>query len=79
VAAAAGRPDAAVEHDRPRPGDVLRLYADMSHARELLGYAPKMTMAEGLAALLAWYRARPETPEELLEQEIVHNWAVSRT
>ena len=77
VAAVARRPGAPIEHDRPRPGDVLRLYADMSHARDLLGYAPKMTMAEGLAALLAWYRAKPETPEQLLEQEIVHNWKAS--
>jgi UDP-glucose 4-epimerase len=75
VADVAGRPEAAIEHDRPRPGDVLRLYADMSRARELLGYAPKTTMAEGLAALLAWYRAQPGTPEQMLEQEVVHNWA----
>jgi UDP-glucose 4-epimerase len=74
VALVAGRPDAAVEHDGPRPGDVLRLYADMSHARALLGYVPKTTMAEGLAALLAWYRSQGPTPEELLQQERVHNW-----
>jgi UDP-glucose 4-epimerase len=75
VAAVAGRPDAAIEHDRPRPGDVLRLYADMSRARDLIGYAPKMTMGDGLAALLAWYRAQGATPEQLLEREVVHNWA----
>jgi UDP-glucose 4-epimerase len=75
VALVAGRPDAAIEHDRPRPGDVLRLYADMSHAQALLGYTPRTTMAEGLAALLAWYRSLPESPEQLLEQEVVHNWA----
>jgi UDP-glucose 4-epimerase len=75
VAIAAGRPDAAIEHDRPRPGDVLRLYADMSHARALLGYAPKTSMAEGLQALLAWYRAQPAAPEQLLEAEVVHNWS----
>jgi UDP-glucose 4-epimerase len=74
VAAVAGRPDAAVQHDRPRPGDVLRLYADMSRARDLLGYAPKMTMGDGLRALLAWYRTQPATPEQLLEREVVHNW-----
>jgi UDP-glucose 4-epimerase len=75
VALVAGRPDAAIEHDRPRPGDVLRLYADMSHARALLGYAPKSSMAEGLQALLAWYRAQAATPEQLLEAEVVHNWS----
>lgn len=77
VAAVAGRPDAEVRHDIPRPGDVLRLYADMSHARALLGYAPRITLTEGLQALLAWYRTLGATPEQLLEREVVHNWAVS--
>ncbi len=75
VAAVAGRPDAVVQHDRPRPGDVLRLYADMSHAKALLGYAPRVTLAEGLRLLLDWYRAQAATPEQLLEREVVHNWA----
>ena len=75
VARATGRPGAAVEHDAPRPGDVLRLYADMSHAARLLNYRPGVTLADGLARLLAWYRAQPETPEQLLEHEIVRNWA----
>ena len=77
VAAVAGRPDAAVEHDRPRPGDVLRLCADVSRAQALLGYSPRTSLEEGLRALLAWYRAQPETPERLLELEIVHNWTAS--
>jgi UDP-glucose 4-epimerase len=75
VAAAAGRPDAAVTHDRPRPGDVLRLCADTTRARMLLQFQPRVTLAEGLGRLLDWYRAQPESPEQLLEQEIVHNWA----
>jgi UDP-glucose 4-epimerase len=75
VASACGRLDAAVEHDRPRPGDVMRLRADVSQAEELLGYAARTSLEDGLRALLAWYRAQPFTPEQLLEQEIVHNWA----
>jgi UDP-glucose 4-epimerase len=75
VATAAGRPEAAIQHDIPRPGDVLRLYADMSHARQSIGYAPVIPLPDGLARLLAWYRAQGETPERLLEQEVVHNWA----
>jgi UDP-glucose 4-epimerase len=76
VAAAAGIP-VNVRHDPPRPGDVLRLYADMSHAEELLGHSMTTPLAEGLRALLEWYRSRPETPEELLEHEVVHNWALT--
>jgi UDP-glucose 4-epimerase len=56
---------------------VLRLYADVARAQTFLGYTPKTSLADGLRLLLEWYRSRPETPEELLEQEIVHNWAVA--
>jgi UDP-glucose 4-epimerase len=75
VAQVAGRPDARVEHDIPRPGDVRRLYADMAHARQSLGYAPRITLREGLDRLLAWYRAQEASPETLLQDEVVHNWA----
>ena len=74
VARAAGRPDAPVEHVEGRPGDVLRLYADMTQARELLGYAPAITLEDGLGRLLAWYREQGASPESLLEREIVRNW-----
>lgn len=74
VAIEAGRSDAAVEHDRPRPGDVSRLVADVARARALLGYEPQVSLSEGLQRLLQWYRDQRRTPEELLEQEILHNW-----
>ena len=74
VAIEAGRPDAAVEHDRPRPGDVSRLVADVARARTLLGYEPQVSLSDGLQRLLQWYRDQRRTPEELLEQEILHNW-----
>jgi len=74
VATVAGRPNAVVEHDRPRPGDVNRLVADVGRARELLGFEPQVSMSEGLQRLLQWYRDQNKTPEELLEQEIVRNW-----
>jgi UDP-glucose 4-epimerase len=76
VAAVTGRPDAAIEHDIPRPGDVLRLYADMSHARQTLGYAPTIALEDGLRRLLAWYREQDASPEQLLEHEVVRNWAL---
>jgi UDP-glucose 4-epimerase len=73
AAVAGGR--AALHHDQSRPGDVLRLYADLTHARETLGFAPRVSLTEGLEHLLAWYRGQSATPQELLKQEIVHNWA----
>ncbi len=76
IAATAGRPDAPVEHDRPRPGDVLRLCADVSHAHRTIGYRPRVGLSEGLERLLDWYRSQGNTPEQLLEREIVYNWAL---
>jgi UDP-glucose 4-epimerase len=66
-----------VQHDAARPGDVLRLYADMTRARSVLGYRSRVTLDEGLARLLEWYRAQPATAEELLESEIVRNWSAA--
>jgi UDP-glucose 4-epimerase len=76
VAAVAGCPSAIV-HDTPRPGDVLRLCADVSRARTLLGYEPRVTLADGLDKLLDWYRAQGVSFEELLEREVVYNWRPS--
>ena len=77
VAAAAGRDAAQVVHDEGRPGDVLRLCADTSRARTLLGYETEVSLAEGLRQLLAWYRAQGATPEQLLENEVVRNWQLT--
>jgi len=74
VAVELGRPNAEIVHDRPRPGDVNRLIADVARARTLLGYEPRVSLSEGLQRLLQWYRDQHKTPEELLEQEILHNW-----
>ena len=74
VALEVGRLDATVEYDRPRPGDVSRLVADVARARTLLGYEPKVSLSEGLQLLLQWYRDQNKSPEELLEQEVVRNW-----
>jgi UDP-glucose 4-epimerase len=69
-----GKPDAEIVYDEPRPGDVLRLYADSQRAGELLGFETLFTLAEGLTQLKAWYDEQPESPQEMLESEIVHNW-----
>jgi UDP-glucose 4-epimerase len=74
VAALVGRSDCQVLHDNPRPGDVLRLYADTSKARRLLGFQPTVSLPEGLGRLKAWYESLGRSPQDLLAQEIVHNW-----
>jgi UDP-glucuronate 4-epimerase len=40
-----------------QPGDVPVTFADITRARQRLGYAPQTTVRDGLAAYLAWHRA----------------------
>ena len=37
-----------------RVGDIRHCFADVTHARERLGYAPKLSLAEGIADLAGW-------------------------
>jgi dTDP-D-glucose 4,6-dehydratase len=46
----------------------------VARARTLLGYEPRVSLSEGIQCLLQWYRDQHKSPEELLEQEILHNW-----
>jgi UDP-glucuronate 4-epimerase len=38
--------------------DVIRTYADISKARRLLDYNPKVSVAEGVRAFWDWYQAQ---------------------
>lgn len=40
----------------PRSGDILHSHADISSARERLGYNPKVNFEEGLKKTVDWYR-----------------------
>jgi UDP-glucose 4-epimerase len=74
VASVVGWSEAAVTHEVPRPGDVLRLYADTTKARRLIAFEPRVGLREGLERLKAWYEAKGVPPETLLEAELVRNW-----
>jgi UDP-glucose 4-epimerase len=78
VAAAASHEAVAVVHDESRPGDVLRLYADLTKARQLFGFQPVLSLREGIIRLRDWYQSIGRSPEELLEEEVVHNWKSTR-
>jgi nucleoside-diphosphate-sugar epimerase len=45
------------KYETPRDGDIRDSQADISQAREFLGYEPKVTFEEGLARTFEWYRA----------------------
>jgi nucleoside-diphosphate-sugar epimerase len=42
--------------DPPRPGDVLHSQADITKARKLLGWTPRISFREGIEKAIAWYR-----------------------
>lgn len=47
---------AIVEHGPARPGEQSRALADMTRAREQLGFTPTMPLRQGLKAQIAWQR-----------------------
>jgi len=40
----------------PRPGDVRRTWADISKAKRLLGFEPKIDLLKGLERTVSWFR-----------------------
>lgn len=44
------------EHAPPRQGDIRHSTADISKARQVLGYNPDVSLREGLCSTLAWYQ-----------------------
>ena len=47
-------------HDPPRAGDILHSQADISQAREALGYEPRVTWEEGLRRTWQWFQTSYE-------------------
>lgn len=56
--------------DRFRTGDIRHCFADVTRIRRELGYAPRVTLREGLAELVTWSRAEPavDRVEEATEE-----------
>lgn len=48
---------AIIEQLPEQPGDVPKTFADISKAKELLGYSPTTTLHEGLIKFYDWFRA----------------------
>lgn len=70
-----GRPDLAIEHIEPRPGDVLRLMADSSAAVRAFNYAPSVSLSVGIADLVRRFQTLShERLQELAGRVIVKNW-----
>jgi UDP-glucuronate 4-epimerase len=55
---------ARIERYPDQPGDVPITYADITKAREKLGYNPRFDIEEGIRRFVRWYR-NPEAPMDL--------------
>lgn len=42
-----------------QPGDVQRTFADVSRARDLLGYEPATSIEDGIRCFVDWFRSQP--------------------
>ena len=49
---------AKVDPREAQPGDVSTTYADITKARERLGYAPTVKIEEGIRRFVEWYKAK---------------------
>jgi len=56
LAEATGK-EAIIDQQPMQPGDVPRTYADVTRAKELLGYQPHTSMREGMRRFVEWYLA----------------------
>jgi len=57
---------AKVQYGPPNLADMFTNWADVSKARELLGWNPQVNLREGIANIIAWYNAEREWAREVL-------------
>ena len=56
---------AQIEHRPAHPADVPRTAASIERARTLLGWSPRVSLAEGVAQAVAWYEANREWAKDV--------------
>jgi UDP-glucose 4-epimerase len=74
IADIVGNPDTHISFEPERPGDVLRLYADPRRFMELCGWEPQISLDEGLAKTIEFFRYHPLGLKGLMEGESGRNW-----
>jgi nucleoside-diphosphate-sugar epimerase len=55
-----------IDYGPPNPADMFTNWADVSKAREMLGWSPQFNMRDGVKALLDWYRAERSWAKEIV-------------
>lgn len=62
IEASCGR-EAVRDYQQLQPGDVLETYADISASERDLGFAPRVSLADGVQRFVDWYRQWPGQSE----------------
>ena len=57
---------AEIIHGPPNPADMFTNCADVSKAREMLGWSPQFDLRTGISALIEWYRAEREWAKDIV-------------
>ncbi len=57
-----------------RPSDVLRLFGDPSRMRSVLGESPQISIEDGLARTVAWFRDNVPVTQEILDSMEPRSW-----
>jgi len=58
-----------VEYRPPRPADVRRLCADITLAKELINYAPKISFEKGIKLTIEWFKEKNESIKRITNLE----------
>ena len=61
-------------YSTPRPADVKRHYADVTKARERLGFQAEIPIEEGIERYVQWFRERHPDVGALLAADVERNW-----
>ncbi len=63
-----------IEYQTPRPGDVMRHSADISKAKRVLNFAPRVEIRAGVKRYVEWLQRSEFDPREMLSREKLRNW-----
>jgi UDP-glucose 4-epimerase len=70
-----GRTDLEPVYLKPRPGDVRRHFADVTRARERIGFEAEVDIEEGIRRYIEWFRAQPlDAVEDAMPQDWDRTW-----
>lgn len=67
-------PSSGIKYTKNRPGDVLRLYADVNAFNKLTSWKPSVSFKKGLQKTIQWFKSRTQGIKSLLNEEKGINW-----